>query len=88
MAWVVTVEIDPDKTDVGRATAVFTDTDNTVFTYSQRAQLTAGNATTFASNAVTARNAWQSLKTRQDNAESTLVTKFTALGETATAGVV
>ena len=85
MAWVVSVSIDPDKTDVGSASAVFTDDDGTMFVYGTRAQLTAANATAFAAAAVTARNAWQALKTREANAMAALVNKFTAAGETATA---
>lgn len=91
MPWVITVAIDPDKNispAVGTATAVFTDTDATVFTFSQRATLTAANATAFRTAAVAARNAWQSLKAAETTAESSLVTNFTGAGETATAGTV
>lgn len=86
MPWVITVSIDPDKTDVGSASAVFTDTDRTVFTYSTRDRLTAATATSFASAAIAARDTWQTQKTREINAVNTLVSRFTALGETATAG--
>jgi hypothetical protein len=86
MPWVVSVSVDADKTNVGTATATFTDpVDNTPFTYSERALLTAGNAPGFVTRAVAARNAWQTTKTRETNAASALVTNFGTAGETATA---
>jgi hypothetical protein len=89
MAWVVTVAIDADKTAapaVGSATATFTDADGTVFTYTDRAAMTAANATSFTNAAIAARNAWQSCKTTETSAMNTLVTRFNTAGETATAG--
>jgi hypothetical protein len=86
MAWVVTVIDDPDKTNVGMAMAVFTDTDSTVFSFSRRDIMTNAAATQFASDAVAARDAWKTRKTNQTSQSTTLAGKFTALGETATAG--
>ena len=92
MAWVVTVSIDPDKSaitpSVGSATAVFTDTDGSVFTYSQRATFTLANATAFVTAAIAARDTWRAIKTKETTALTTLVSDFTAAGETATAGPV
>lgn len=86
-AWVVSIVIDADKTaapSVGTATATFTDADNSIFVFSQRATLTAANGTAFVNAAIAARNAWQSKKTVQTNAQNTLITNFTTVGETAT----
>lgn len=85
MAWLISISIDPDKTNVGTATATFTDTDATTFVYTQRALLTVANATSFATAAIAARNAWQAQKTRETSAMSTLVSSFTTAGEVATA---
>jgi hypothetical protein len=87
MAWVLTVSLDPDKTDVGAATAIFTDTDGTQFTYSERLRATAGVVAPFRDRAIAARNTWQSRKTTQAGYITTFVTSFGAAGETATAGV-
>jgi hypothetical protein len=86
-AWVVSVVIDADKTaapSVGTATATFTDTDNSEFVFSQRATLTVANGNAFVNAAIAARNAWQSKKTTQNNAQNVLITNFTTAGETAT----
>jgi hypothetical protein len=90
MPWVISVSVDTDKTAppaVGSATATFTDTDNTVFTYTDRATLTAGNAAPFAAAAIAARDAWRTKKTRETSAINALVNSFVAAGETATAAV-
>lgn len=86
MPWTVTVAIDPDKTNVGSASAVFTDTDGTTFAYSQRNIMTAVNANAFVAAAIAARNSWQTRKATEVSAQTTLVNDFTASGETATAG--
>jgi hypothetical protein len=90
MPWVISVSVDTDKTAppaVGSATATFTDTDNTIFTYTQRDTLTAGNAGPFVAAAIAARDAWRTKKIRETNAATALVNSFTTAGETATAAV-
>lgn len=77
MAWVVNVTIDPDKTNVGTASAVFTDTDGSTFTATARATLIAANATSFVSQAIAARNAWQTRKTSEANDRTVLINDFT-----------
>lgn len=78
MAWVINVQIDPDKTTVGTASAVFTDTDGSTFTATARATLSAANAQTFATQAIAGRNAWQTQKTREANARTTVINDFVA----------
>ena len=90
MSWVITIAIDPDKVSpaVGTLTAVFTDTDATVFTFSRRTDMVAASLAAFRVAAVNARNAWQTLKTAETTAENALVTNFNNNGEVATAGTV
>jgi hypothetical protein len=93
MPWSISIQVDPDKTTtpaVGMATATFTDTDGSVFTFSQRASFTNPNATAFRDAAIAARNDWQSKqKAAVTNAQTTLVNLFNAVaGETATAAPV
>lgn len=88
-SWVISVVIDPDKTTapaVGTATATFTDIGGSVFTFSARASMTAANATAFTNAAIAARNAWQSRKTTETNAQNTLINNFTTAGEPSVTG--
>lgn len=89
MPWVITVDVDFDKVTspaVGTALAVFTDADGSTFPYSERARFTAAAADAFVAAAIAAKNSWQSRKTSETGATNTLVTKFNAAGEQATAG--
>lgn len=92
MPWLISIQVDPDKTtapSVGEAIATFTDTDGSVFVYSDRAAFTNANATAFRDAAIAARNAWRNKKTTTTNAQTTLVNLFNAVaGETATADAV
>ena len=81
MAWAFSVVFDDDKPNVGTVTATFTDTDLTVFAFSERLQATAGVVSTFTTAAIAARNTWQTLKTHEANAVGSLKTAFTAAGE-------
>jgi uncharacterized membrane protein len=88
-SWLISIVIDSDKTTapaVGTATATFTDADGSVFTYSQRASMTAANATAFTNAAIAARNAWQARKTTETNSQNSLITNFTTAGETSVTG--
>lgn len=85
MPWVLNLSIDTDKSNVGSATAVFTDGDGTTFTATARATLTSGNANSFASQSITARNAWQTRKTTEAADRTALVNAFTNAGESASA---
>lgn len=64
MAWVPTITLDADKTNVGSVSAIFTDTDETTFTYGRRAKVSAADADAFVGEAIAGRNAWQEQKTR------------------------
>jgi hypothetical protein len=88
MPWVISVSIDGDKTNVGDVTATFTDADSTVFSYTERAIFSAGNATGFRTRAMAARDAWMTTKSRETTAVNALVSNFNAAGETATAAAV
>jgi hypothetical protein len=76
MPWAINVIIDPDKPNVGTAHAVFTDSDGSMFSATGRATMTAANASSFTSQAISARNAWQTRKTTEANAVTTLVGDF------------
>lgn len=78
MAWVVNVQDDPDKQNVGVATAVFTDTDSSAFTATARATLSAANAQSFVTQAIAGRNAWQAQKTREATQRTALINDFAA----------
>jgi hypothetical protein len=86
MAWVVTIKVDTDKTDIGTISSVFTDTDTTTFSYSERIQASLAQLNAYITRAVAARNAWQTRKSNQTTYMNTAVTRFGAAGETATAG--
>jgi len=86
MAWVVTIDVDDDKTDVGTVTSVFTDTDATTFTHWERIRATIGELNSYIARAVIARDAWKVRKASQTSYMATAVTRFAAAGETATAG--
>jgi nitrogen regulatory protein PII-like uncharacterized protein len=88
MAWVVNFSLDLDKPNVGNASAVFTDTDNTTFYFLNRTDTTPASFQTFVQNAIAARNSWKARKTNETIAITNLVNGFNgAPGETATAGV-
>jgi hypothetical protein len=81
MAWVIAVQFDEDKTNVGTITATFTDVDATVFSFSQRAAASSVNA--FTAAAIAARNTWQTKKTQNASAVSTVKAAFVTAGELA-----
>lgn len=89
--WVLTIRLDPDKTDIGTINATFTDDDHTVYTYDDgagnrlRATITQINA--YRDAAIAGRNAWQSRKATQTSYMNTAVARWQAAGETATAGI-
>ena len=82
MAWAFSVVFDDDKPSVGTVTATFTDTDLTVFAFSERLQATAGVVTSFRTAAIAARNIWQTQKAAEATAVTSLKNSFTAAGET------
>lgn len=84
MAWDVTVSFDEDKTDVGTVTAVFTDTDLTVFSFSARIQSTIAARNAFCAAAVAARDLWKTKKTANAAAVTSVKARFTAIGEVVT----
>lgn len=84
VGWVINISIDPDKTSVGSATAVYTDADGSTFSASGRATMTGANANAFANQSVAARNAWQGRKNTEATARNTMVNSFTTAGESAT----
>lgn len=86
MAWVITISVDSDKTDIGTISSIFTDTDAATFTYSERIQATLAQLNAYIARAIAARNAWQTRKTNQTTYMATAITRFAAAGETATAG--
>jgi len=61
MSWEITVNIDRDKTDVGRVSATWTDpdTDLGVFSFSKRISISVADADIFIVEAIAARDAWQ-----------------------------
>jgi len=78
MAWVTNITIDPDKTNVGSVTAVFTDTDGSTFSASARGTITQANATAFVNAAIAGRNSWQTRKTSEGNDRTVLNNTFAA----------
>lgn len=66
MSWDVTVSLDNDKANVGRATATWTDpnTDYGTFTHSARVEVSVAGRDAFIADAIAARDAWQTR--RQD----------------------
>jgi hypothetical protein len=86
MAWVINFSLDPDKGNVGNASAVFTDTDSTVFTFSQRTDTTPAAFQAFVQAAINARNNWKNHKTSEGVAITNLVAGFNGGGEIATGG--
>jgi nitrogen regulatory protein PII-like uncharacterized protein len=86
MAWVINFQLDVDKGNVGNASAVFTDTDNTVFNFNQRTDTTPAAFQAFVQAAIAARNNWKNRKTNEGAAITNLVSGFTGGGEVATGG--
>ena len=85
MAWVVSVIADREGAQTDRATftAVFTDADSTVFSFSRTSLVTLAAANAFVTDAVAARNAWQAAKTRETTTGTQLANRFIAAGESA-----
>lgn len=86
MAWVINFQLDADKGNVGTATAVFTDTNNTVFTFNRRTDTTPAAFQAFAQAAIAAKTSWLNLKQGEGVAITNLVAAFTGGGEVATGG--
>lgn len=87
MAWVVSASIDADQTDTGTVTAVYTDTDGTTLTVTERATFTAAHGTAFAAACLAQLNAWQARKASERNAMNALVTDFGNLNPAQTATI-
>ena len=83
MAWAFVVQFDDDKLNVGSLTGTFTDTDSTVFTFSERLQATAAALSGYVTAAIAARNAWQSKKAADAAALTSVKAAFVAAGEQA-----
>jgi predicted HAD superfamily phosphohydrolase YqeG len=86
MPWVINFSLDPDKGNVGTATAVFTDTDNTVFNFSRRTDTTPAAFQAFVQAAIAVKQTWIIRKQNESVAITNLVTGFTGGGEIATGG--
>jgi len=78
MSWATTINIGADGT-TGDITAVFTDTDSTVFTYAANIAATAQARDTFIAQAIAARNLWRSQKTTSANFTTNVNARFTQL---------
>ena len=72
MAWTATVTLDPDKTDVGTATAVWNAGQADQFTYTNR--IKQGSAAAFITAAKAAQTAYASQKALQDSFSASLTT--------------
>ncbi|HVC54953.1 MAG TPA: hypothetical protein VND95_03305 [Stellaceae bacterium] len=83
MAWAFVVSFDSDKPNVGSLTGTFTDTDSTVFTFSERLQATTAALNSYVTAAIAARNVWQTRKAREATALTSVKAAFVAAGEQA-----
>lgn len=74
MAWTGTIALDPDKPDVGVATAVWDTGQADVFTYSRRAKMSVADKNAFVIEAHAALTAFQALTTAQVTFATSLTT--------------
>lgn len=75
MAWSVSVNLDPDSSDVGTISATWTEAAGT-FTYSSRAKKDTGGIASFAAAAKNARNAWQAKATENTAGADEILAKL------------
>lgn len=79
MPWIATVTTDSDKTDVGTATAIFTDpATSKTFTFSRRAKLNTADKAAFVSEAKAALATEDNKVTRDDNLSAALTKSLNA----------
>lgn len=79
--WNISIALDKDQVDVGTITGTFTNTDGTVFSYSERCETNTKAQIKFINNAIAARNAWLSNKTEHSSVENEILSLLEIIGE-------